>query len=576
MAEAYPADAAPLLVDSGPSTSSPTSTASNSTPPFVSHSPPSISWTPMLHQACTFPPSIFQHVMLNFIKNPNNNTSWLVRADVTLDQTTGPFKLAHDHDAQKAADVKISNSVLLGSPRPTGRPAINHIPCFPGYKLSRMMVRTLVPRNTLRDAPLDQTCLWYTKHDPDGVIWSLIVYIPHGEKHDLPFYHPKVRGVAHLHHWTPEKASSDSDSESTSGSGSGSVSVHFLFFDPVDRTDTKLARTALHLLSVLHKHGKGQAAGYKKRVHHDLVISQPRFQDRYALLKIKYASTLVSGWAERTDPSKHVFEDLGIAAFLIELWADMYDTTKQMGVEKPKREEVADMGIDSHKEDKPPFPGFVDIGCGNGLLVHILRQEGYHGWGFDARDRRSWDTYKAPPPQPGQEEPLQAKVLLPALASPTLPDLSSTSGSSSPTTPLLHDGVFPAGTFIISNHADELTPWTPLLAAYSSCPFLMIPCCSHNLSGAKFRALPPRDKTKPHSAYASLVDWVAQIAEACGYHIETEMLRIPSTRNTALLGRVRTMPWDQVDLNQVVDRFGGCAGYLESVMQLVKGGPRGH
>ncbi|KKF93333.1 tRNA (uracil-O(2)-)-methyltransferase [Ceratocystis platani] len=259
--------------------------------------------------------------MLNFIKNPNNNTSWLVRADVTLDQTTGPFKLAHDHDAQKAADVKISNSVLLGSPRPT------------------------------------------------------VVYIPHGEKHDLPFYHPKVRGVAHLHHWTPEQASSDSDSESTSGSGSGSVSVHFLFFDPVDRADTKLARTALHLLSVLHKHGKGQAAGYKKRVHHDLVISQPRFQDRYALLKIKYASTLVSGWAERTDPSKHVFEDLGIAAFLIELWADMYDTTKQMGVEKPKREEVADMGIDSHKEDKPPFPG-KDTTVG--ALMHAIAARGIH------------------------------------------------------------------------------------------------------------------------------------------------------------------------------------------------------
>ncbi|CRK47407.1 hypothetical protein BN1723_020277, partial [Verticillium longisporum] len=115
---------------------------------------------------------------------------------------------------------------------------------------------------------------------------------------------------------------------------------------------------------------QGQAAGYVKKVHHDVVIPQARFQDRYSALKLKHAARLVSTWAEVTDPLKHVFEDLGIAAFLIELWADMY-------------------------RDQP-FPGFVDIGCGNGLLVHILLLEGYAGWGFDARERKSWATYGKP------------------------------------------------------------------------------------------------------------------------------------------------------------------------------------
>lgn len=38
-------------------------------------------------------------------------------------------------------------------------------------------------------------------------------------------------------------------------------------------------------------------------------------------------------------------------------------------------------------------PSFVDLGCGNGLLVYILNQEGYPGMGIDVRKRKIWDVY---------------------------------------------------------------------------------------------------------------------------------------------------------------------------------------
>ena len=145
-------------------------------------------------------------------------------------------------------------------------------------------------------------------------------------------------------------------------------------------------------------------------------------------------------------------------------------------------------------DQRPSFPGFVDIGCGNGVLVDILLREGYQGWGFDARQRKTWSTFSASIqqhlkeliliPQPLFELQQSSDHLIHAnggiLSKPlTIP------GSFSPS---WHNGIFPTHTFIISNHADELTPWTPLLASISLSPFLAIPCCSHNLSGQRFRA----------------------------------------------------------------------------------------
>ena len=208
-----------------------------------------------------------------------------------------------------------------------------------------------------------------------------------------------------------------------------------------------------------------------------------------------------------------------------------------------------------YDDDPTKFPGFVDIGCGNGVLVDILLREGWKGWGFDARRRKSWSTF------PEETRACLKEMLL--FPSPLL--LSSTPASilqKEIVSCSYHTGIFPPNTFLISNHADELTPWTPILGALANnAPFLIIPCCSHDLSGAKFRAPPMRStpslssasspsssgrstdngqaqgQGKGLSAYATLCDWVEGIAIDLGYQVEREALRIPSTRNTALVAR---------------------------------------
>ncbi|KAI1812255.1 DUF1613-domain-containing protein [Poronia punctata] len=482
-----------------------------------------VPWTPIFWKKCEFNRGEFLKVMDNLIRNPNINSSWLFRADILTEQdfTTRP--------------TESTEQTVLDTPNPT--PIVLQ---FKGLRLERLLVRRLIPRNPQRDQPLDQTCLTYYSDEMSESTTSrtMIVYRPHVSSHlDVPFYHPKVKALAFFHEWDREK-------------NEGTVSIHYDFFHDYS-SNSKLVRTALHLLATLHKHGEGARSGYVKRVQHDTIIPQATVQSTYTRLKKKYARKLIEGWVEDTDPTKHCFEDLGIAAFLIQLWAEIY-------------------------RDRP-FPGFVDIGCGNGLLVYILREEGYAGWGFDARKRKSWSKFGSIIDRGIEEEnesSLQQLVLLPAV----LHDQKQRVIQNSELTDQFHDGLFKEGTFIISNHADELTPWTPILAAISKCPFIMIPCCSHDLSGARFRAAAPKEKGKSASAYSSLVEWVKQIAEDCGWAVETEMLRIPSTRNTGIIGRNRlddSVSIDE-DIPAILRKYGGTEGYVENAIKLMKTAPRGH
>ena len=539
----------------------------------------------MFQHDCSFGPDTFRDVMMNLIRNPNINSSWLFRADILFEQH------GTAHDGQNEAESCRTAGEAHGDGEWLDWKVRPRVVEFKGFRRETTIVRRLVPRNKLRDKAVDQTCLMYSSggtHEralgqvPDEAQKqsSLVAYVPHlSSKSQVPFYHPSVRGLGFLHVWNPIRKA-------------GTISIHYLFF-PEDSmpgssssssssshgNPVKLVRTALALLTTLHKHGAGRADGYVKRVHHDSLVPQARLQNRYAHLKTKHARRLIKEWVEVTDPGKHVFEDLGIAAFLIELWDDMYT------------------------QPGKPFPGFVDIGCGNGLLVHILSLEGFRGWGFDARARKSWDVYKKVDEE-GRES-LQQKVLVPTLVQRPKKkydhqeenDQNRRDDEGQHLFPpvgngplIIHDGVFPRGTFIISNHADELTPWTPILAAQSYCPFMIIPCCSHNLTGARYRAPAPKDKSSSDSCYSSLVSWVGEIAVDCGWQPETEMLRIPSTRNTAIIGRRRLVMQNtrntcvvgrerrkaDVDIAAVVEKYGGVTGYYENALRLVKVRSRGH
>ncbi|ETE61930.1 putative tRNA (uracil-O(2)-)-methyltransferase [Ophiophagus hannah] len=174
------------------------------------------------------------------------------------------------------------------------------------------------------------------------------------------------------------------------------------------------------------------------------LISVARYSQVYQDLKEKYKE-MVKVWPEVTDPEKFVYEDVAIATYLLILWED----------------ERARRGL-SEKQS------FLDLGCGNGLLVHILGNEG-----------ADW---------------------------------------------------------LIGNHSDELTPWIPVIAARSSssCRYFLLPCCFFDFYGKYNR------RQSQKSQYREYLDFVAEVGTVCGFQVEEDCLRIPSTKRVCLIGMSRT------------------------------------
>ncbi|KAJ5632676.1 hypothetical protein N7490_009015 [Penicillium lividum] len=282
----------------------------------------------------------------------------------------------------------------------------------------------------------------------------------------------------------------------------------------------------------------------------DNIAPRQLIQRTYLRLQDRYVKQLCENWVEKMEPVKHIHDDLAIAALLIELWRNMYGAVPE--TETTKEQIYAQ------------FPGFIDIACGNGVVVYVLLMEGYSGCGYDARRRQTWSIFPA-----SVQERLIEKIYIPKPFADTM-DTKNVGMD-------IHFGDFPPDTFIISNHADELTVWTPLLSALacpsSPLPFLAIPCCSHSLSGSSYRYPPPiktrnetsiqphdvieqnpqpasgdlramraakaKEKTTdgiPSSMYGSLTAKTMQIAQEIGYEVESTQLQISSTRNMAIVG----------------------------------------
>ncbi|XP_042663649.1 probable tRNA (uracil-O(2)-)-methyltransferase [Tyto alba] len=214
------------------------------------------------------------------------------------------------------------------------------------------------------------------------------------------------------------------------------------------------------------------------------LISVAKYSKVYQDLKEKYKE-MVKVWPEVTDPEKFVYEDVAIATYLLILWEE---ERKEKGLTKKQ--------------------SFVDLGCGNGLLVHILNNEGHSGRGIDVRRRKIWDMY-------GPETHLEESTIVP--------------GDSQ---------LFPDTDWLIGNHSDELTPWIPVIAARSSysCCYFVLPCCFFDFHGKYCR------KQSKKTQYREYLDFVAQVGFVCGFHVEEDCLRIPSTKRVSLIGKNRTYP----------------------------------
>lgn len=541
-----------------------------------------------------YTPGMIDNMTLYLLANPNRMSSHLFRADVLFDS----WGVLSTPEQKERFFADAAGGVTESAVTASGHGSIEPIPArqVPGIGLSRTVVRRLIPRNPNLDKPLDQTCHFYVRgeglkgaddkalENEGSVERLLVVYTPHiATKKDLPWYHPLLQSWALLYdyHKAPTPASSVAGAEETTGRGQ--LSLHFLLY-PDEEIPDRLERTLHALINTQLRLARGSSLsapsdmlpeGGTYKPSKDNVIPQHLVQNTYLRLKLKYAPDLHKKWVEDTDPSKHVFEDLAIAAFLVELWRSMYGVVPG---EERGGERSLDKEGDGQQDFDVKFPGFVDVACGNGVLVYLLLMEGYQGWGFDARQRKTWKIF------PGwAQERLQEEVYVPR----PFADVLGTNESGLDIGVKTHTGMFPEDTFIVSNHADELTVWTPLLAALanpqSPLPFLAIPCCSHSLSGARYRYPPPKenghkpdkdnnadvssDQTDPEveqnpqpasgdlkalrsakidaqtieagmnkSMYGSLTAKTMSVAEDIGYGVEKTMLRMPSTRNMGVLG----------------------------------------
>ncbi|XP_078534662.1 putative tRNA (uracil-O(2)-)-methyltransferase isoform X2 [Lissotriton helveticus] len=199
------------------------------------------------------------------------------------------------------------------------------------------------------------------------------------------------------------------------------------------------------------------------------LISVIRYSKLYQELKEKYKE-MVKVWPEVTDPEKFVYEDVAIATYLLILWED--ERTEKKLTRKQS---------------------FVDLGCGNGLLVHILSNEG---------------------------------------------ECAITPND---------DFLFPDVDWLIGNHSDELTPWLPVIAARSSysCCYLVLPCCFFNFHGKYNR----RECKK--TQYREYLDFITEVGITCGFDVEEDCLRIPSTKRVCLIGKSRTyQPRDEALIDE--------------------------
>ena len=364
------------------------------------------------------------------------------------------------------------------------------------------VTRSLIPRNYYAesvfvgsaeksggDQPLSQNADTFPVqeeilHDYSGgkVVYSPILVFKHADpcfqsqvrsSQDLPFFYPKVS--SYCIEFIP----------SASSSSSGLLVLSAVYFS--ERVFPEMLRIGSVLLRKLHSWAANRDT-YVKRACHDVLIPRDAFLSTYHGLKLKY-SRWIADWQEKTDPIKFVFEDIGIAAFLIAYW-------EKIGAGRSVN--------------------FVDLGAGNGFLVYILISEGYRGVGIDLRKRRVWDKY-----------PESVRLCLQEQA--IRPDEAS----------------FPDADWLIGNHPDELTPWIPIIAARSSrrTNYFIIPCCYFDFD-CRFNSF-----TDPLlGKYKFYLNFIENIGHECDFNVETDELRIPSTKNHAILGtRKNQMSSEQVE-----------------------------
>jgi len=207
----------------------------------------------------------------------------------------------------------------------------------------------------------------------------------------------------------------------------------------------------------------------------------------YEELKATYWPRFATTWLQTTStsPEKFIHEDIAIATYFILVW----------------------------RHFQRPVEQFVDLGCGNGLLVHILADQGFRGYGIDMRARKIWTNSV----YTGCQTRLVERTVDP------------------------QTDTFDDCDWLIGNHSDELSPWLSVMAARSSrpgrpCNYLLIPCCLFDFH-SKFVV-----KKKAESRYDTYLAFLERVGRLSGFDVVRDKLRIPSTRNVCIVGRYSQDP----------------------------------
>ncbi|EIW71493.1 hypothetical protein TREMEDRAFT_42864 [Tremella mesenterica DSM 1558] len=526
-------------------------------------------WLETLSTPCHFDLKVFLNVTKELVLHPERNSTVILRAD-----PLPPRRRAFDEDEHVNLGHIPSDGQLdlhTSDVSETSKKQVKESDYddLPGGSVSleileEMRVR-LMPKQVKRDSRIDQTAQFYRTasrllarefpfkpnidtdedHEGDSTIAyeeGLVVLTPEVKTvEDVPYYHPPVKKLAFR--WEEVDFSNfpqSVDDEDHESPIRARLSIAYLPFPPSSpaHISLRLHRTLLALLEKVYKHGYGSMVGYVKRRQHDVVVQRESFQDLYLELKEKHrhldSRAPKPGSSKVEDVKRHVWKDVAVAAFLMLLWKEMYP---------PRAPLEADETLQWDTWGRPKG-GFVDLGCGNGLLVHILISEGYHGKGYELRSRRTWPLYPPKTREALVELPINPVRWFPSTSEEWVTGFW----------PGKEDCVVKEGVFLIGNHADELTPWLPLLSLIPTepVPHLSLPCCLHTLDGTFTRLVfhPPPHPNTPlngfedgleagNSRYKAYIMWLGWMGLMCGWEWEKEGLRVPSTRGWGIVGRKR-------------------------------------
>ncbi|XP_041976973.1 probable tRNA (uracil-O(2)-)-methyltransferase [Aricia agestis] len=279
--------------------------------------------------------------------------------------------------------------------------------------------------------------------------------------------------------------------------------------DPDDKRWLWLKKTVVpQVTKWAHEDARGHTSSMCKESL--MLVSHDEYYELYNELKLKHGKELVKIWPECTDPLKFVYEDIAIATYLLLYWKLI---------------------------SKSPL-NFVDLGCGNGLLVYVLTMEGHKGIGIDVRKRKIWDMYP-------ENIKLQEHTVTP------------------------NRDVFTEADWIIGNHSDELTPWIPVIAAKSSykCNFFLLPCCAYNFDGTKYQR-----QNSSISQYTEYLDKIYKLCVEMGFETSKDRLKIPSTKRICFISSSRTYTIDKHERQiEIVNNMVACeTGVHNNNEQIIK------